>query len=281
MFYALVASLAVALCSLVGILLFRNSAAAHKSHRFILPFAVGVFLGIVFLELIPETLAAAPELLGPAAILVGFFGFYFLAYRLSTYHSHDGRQGDHATAAALTAGGTEADARVNARMLLLGDGIHNIADGVIIASSFMLDPALGVVVTVGVILHEVPQEIAEFGFLVASGYSRSRALFFNFLSASSIFFGTILTLLFVSAAEEYIWVLTGIAAGNLLYIASSDLIPELRESHRDHFYKIFGAAILGVALIAGALFVSREYMESRGVEHTYEDEHTDDRVLHT
>lgn len=265
---ALIASLIVALCSLTGILFFRNSGKIAGAHRFILPFAIGVFMGIVFLELVPETLAGSPEY-GAFAILFGFFAFYFIAHLLTTYHHH---HHDHSDGCVSN----------GARMLLVGDAIHNIADGVVITTAFLIDPALGVVTTIGVILHEIPQEIAEFGVLIQSGYSRSRALFLNFISATSVVVGAIAALLFVSHIEGYLWVLTGIAAGNLLYIATSDLIPELRHSHRNHFYTIFLSALLGLALITLSIFFAHEYTESRGVDHGHDEllEHDDEDYLH-
>jgi len=264
--YPLIASIIVASCSLVGILFFRNSGRLSGAHRFILPLAVGVFLGIVFFELVPETLEGSPSF-GPLAILAGFFTFYYIAHLLTTYHHH---HHDHQDG--CTSGG--------ARMLLIGDAIHNVADGVVITSAFLIDPILGIVTTIGVILHELPQEIAEFGVLIASGYSRTRALTLNFISALSIVVGTLITLMFASYIGEYIWILTGIAAGNLLYIATSDLIPELRQSHRDHFYKIFSAALLGVAFIALSLSLAHTFTESHGVEHEHGDEHSEHTDLH-
>lgn len=253
MFEALIASGAVALCSLTGVLLFRDASHVRGTHRVILPLAVGVFLGIVFLELIPETLTASPAY-GTSAVLFGFFTFYFVAHLLTTYHHHHEHSADCARDPLHCPIGT------NARMLMVGDSIHNVADGVIIASAFLLDPTSGIVVTIGIILHELPQEIAEFGVLIAAGYTRSYALLLNLLSASSIFIGAVIAFLFVSYATEYLWLLTGFAAGNLLYIATSDLIPELRSSHRDHFYLTFLATLAGVALITLTLFFSHEFV---------------------
>jgi len=254
MLYAFLASGAVALCSLVGILFFKDTGTMRGAHRFILPFAVGVFLSIIFLELVPETLAAAPSA-GPLTIIAGFFLFYYLAHVLTTYHHHHNE-------------GCEDCVDSTGRMVLIGDAIHNIADGVVIGSAFLLNPSLGIVTTIGIIMHELPQEIAEFGVLIGSGYSRSRALFLNFLSALSVILGTALVFLFAAHAAAYIWVLTGVAAGNLLYIATSDLIPELQRTHRHHFYQVFVAALAGVLLIFFSLSLAHTYTEEHGLEHT-------------
>lgn len=247
MFTSIIAGAAVAVVSLTGILFFRGKVNSDRIHHIALPLAVGVFLGITFLELIPETLEASA--LGAFAILAGFFGFYLVSHIITTYHHH--HSDDH-------------DACVGskgARMLLIGDAVHNFADGIVIATAFFINPVLGVATTIGVMLHEVPQEIAEYGVLIASGYTAKRALFLNFLSAGTVFVGVLFATLFGHFAESYLWVITGIAAGNLLYIATSDFIPELRATHAKHFYKIFCIALLGVAIIAALLYVSHEYME--------------------
>ncbi len=235
--YMFLAGLCVALLSLIGALFFGKKTNITLTHRFILPVAVGVFLGIVFFELIPETLEAS-ETWGPITILIGFLGFYLLSHFLDTFHHHHSDAHDSCVTNV-------------ARKLLIGDAIHNFADGVVIASAFMINPFVGVLTTIGIALNEIPQEIAEFGVLLQSGYTRKTAMFYNFLSALSVVLGVSLTYIFAETMSAYLFILTGVAAGNLLYIATTDLIPELRESHRDHFYKTFIATIIGVVMIGG------------------------------
>ncbi len=230
----LLAAFGIALLSLVGAF-FIGESTGKGLHRFILPLAVGVFLGVVFFELIPETLEAS-HAWGPLAIIAGFLAFYALAHILETYHHHHGDEGD-------------ACERSGARLLLIGDAVHNFADGIVLATAFMINPTVGILTTIGIALHEIPQEIAEFGVLVRS-YSRAKALWLNFLSATTIIVGAAVTYIFATSLEKVMFLLTGIAAGNLLYIATADLIPELRESHRGHFAQTFAATLLGTALIA-------------------------------
>lgn len=237
MFEAIIASVTISLISLIGVFVWGKQGHVNGTHHFILPTAVGVFLGIVFLELIPETLLASPEW-GPVAIMAGFLGFYLLSQILDTYHHHH----DNTHADDCNRGG--------ARKLLIGDSIHNFADGLVIATAFMIDPAVGVLTTIGIALHEIPQEIAEYGVLLHSGYSRSKALFYNFCSSLMVTFGVIAMVLFSEFFTDSIFVLIGIATGNLLYIATADLIPELRENHRHHFIQTFTATLLGVCIIA-------------------------------
>lgn len=256
MFIELVlASLSISLLSLIGVFLFGKDGHVTNVHRFILPTAVGVFLGIVFFELIPETLEGSHEW-GPTMIMIGFLGFYLLSHFLDTYHHHHFDSHDECV-------------KNGARKLLIGDAIHNLADGIVIASAFMIDPSIGILTTIGIALHEVPQEIAEFGVLLQSGYSKKRALFYNFLSSLTVVIGTLLTYFFATSFEGYLFIFTGVAAGNLLYIATADLIPELRHSHRDHFGKTFLATLLGVLIIATLITYTHENMH----EETSEDAH--------
>ena len=238
MFEALLASLAIASISLIGIFFFGSSGRIKGAHRFIIPVAIGVFLGAVFFELVPETLEGS-RYFGGLVIVAGFALFYLLSHFLHTYHHHHGDEcGD----------GVEG----SGRLLLIGDTIHNFADGVVVATAFFINPSVGIATAIGIALHEIPQEIVEYGVLLRSGYSRKRALVLNFVSALSIVVGVILTSMFKTFATESLWILTGLAAGNLLYIAASDLLPELQEEHRDHFAMSFTLTLLG---IAGAAFL--------------------------
>lgn len=236
MFEAFVAAFCISLLSCVGVFFFGTGSKTTHTHHFVLPLAVGVFLGIVFFDLIPETLEASPTW-GPTAIMLGFLGFYLLSHFLDTYHHH---HFDH----------HDTCSKNGAYKLLIGDAIHNTADGIVIATAFILSPIAGVLTTIGIALHEIPQEIAEFSVLLQAGYTRKKALVYNFISALSVFLGVCVTYLFASTLAHFLFILTGIAAGNLLYIATADLIPELRNSHRDHFFATFIMTLIGVIAIA-------------------------------
>jgi zinc and cadmium transporter len=251
-----IASLIVASLSLIGALFIGEKGAGKNTHRIIIPVAIGVFLGVIFFELIPETLGGS-EFYGAAAIVAGFLLFSVLSHVLKSYHHHHEEDQNECTHTK------------SARMLLIGDAVHNIADGVVIVSAFIINPAVGIATTIGIALHEIPQEIAEYGVLIHSGYSKKQALFLNFLSASSIFLGVVAASIFVHLGD-YLWVLTGLAAGNLLYIVASDMIPELNsENHRHHFVQTFTSTLLGLGFIVTLLTWSHEHM---GHTHT-EEEH--------
>jgi zinc and cadmium transporter len=256
--YIVLAAIFISLLSLTGAVVIGPRAARYDMHRIVLPLAIGVFLGIVFFDLIPETLEGSSAW-GPFALVGGFLGFYLLSHILETYHHHGH---DH-----------EASVKSGARMLLIGDAIHNSADGIVIATAFMIDPSIGLLTTIGIALHEIPQEIAEFGVLLDSGYSRGRALAYNFLSATTVILGALLAYFFAASLHDSIFILTGIAAGNLLYIAAADLIPELREAHRGHFLQTFTATLIGVAAIALLITYTHERFEEAGHAHEEESAH--------
>lgn len=238
MFEPILAATIIASISLVGVFFFGKNGKLVGTNRFILPVAVGVFLGVVFFELIPEALHEA-EVLGSIAVAVGFLSFYLLSNILHTYHHHHGGDCDeHGN----KSGGT---------MVLVGDAVHNFADGIVIASSFIVSPAAGIVTTLGIALHEVPQEIAEFAVLLRSGYTKNKALLYNFISSLSVVVGAVATLIFLEYFENIIGVLIGIAAGNLLYIAASDLLPELHaKKSGGSFWTTFLLTALGLVCIS-------------------------------
>lgn len=244
----LTAALCISLLSLIGVFFFGKSGHLKGTHRFIVPIAIGVFLGVIFFELIPETLEGS-HFYGSIAIAVGFLSFYLLSHLLRTFHHHHDDEHD------------DCKDTQGANMLLIGDAIHNIADGVVIASAFLINPAVGIAATIGIALHEIPQEIAEFGVLMHSGYSKRKALAYNFLSALSIFIGVLLTALFASFGN-FVWILTGLAAGNLLYIAASDMIPELNHhTQKDHFMQTFVSTLIGLIAIVSLLTWSHEHFK--------------------
>lgn len=261
-FEAILAATAVALCSLVGALFFGNSRRLEGIEKFVIPTAVGVFLSLVLFELIPETLAAN-ETWGGVAVAVGFILFYILSYELHRYFHAREEDDKHCRQ------------RGAATLLLVGDAIHNIADGVILGAAFLVNPALGTAVAVGLALHEIPQEIVEFGVLVRGGYTRLQAALLNLLSASSIILGTVITLMLSEHMAEYVWIITGIAAGNLLFIAASDLLPKVHGNLKSYgsFWTTLLALVLGFIIMTSTLIYTHETF---GHGHTGEEEHSDE-----
>jgi zinc and cadmium transporter len=242
----LLAAGSISSLSLLGVVFFGRAGQIVGTHRFIVPFAIGAFLAVTFFELIPETLEAS-ESYGAIAIVSGFLLFYLLSNVLHTYHHHHDKHGDDDHCAST---------KVSAMMLLWGDAVHNLTDGIVITSAFFVNPAVGLITTFGIALHEIPQEIAEFGVLLKAGYSSKKALLLNFFSALGVVAGAALSLLFIEFLSSYIWVLTGVAAGNLLYIATSDLLPGVhKESHKSgSFIPAFLTTLAGIVMVGGLIF---------------------------
>lgn len=237
LFDAIIASSLVAAASLLGALFFGNSKALRGAERFVVPVAVGVFLSLVLYELIPETLEAAPEF-GGLAVMLGFISFYILANVLHKRFHH------------LEA--DECDKKGAAALILIGDAIHNLADGFILGGAFLVNPAVGVATAFGLAIHEIPQEIVEFGVLVRAGYSKKEAALRNLLSASSIVVGTVLIILLAKEADQFVWILTGFAAGNLLFLAASDLLPRIHGNLKN-YGSVWNSS---VAIIFGFILMS-------------------------
>lgn len=209
----LLATLLISLLSLLGIFsLYFKAKQLDRILFFIIAFAAGSLLGDAFLHLIPEAYRQLQSDSVFMYILVGFILFFVIEKLLHWHHyHHTGKCRDHVTG----------------ELNLIGDAIHNLMDGLVIAASFQVSLAVGIASTLAVALHEIPQEIGDFGILLYSGYSKTKALFFNFISALFAVLGAFLGLIFLN--EESVLVFLPIIAGGFIYIAASDLVPELHK----------------------------------------------------
>jgi len=115
-------------------------------------------------------------------------------------------------------------------LVLVSDGVHNFIDGVIIGGAFLISPALGIATTIAIMLHEIPQEIGDFGLLISAGFSRRKALLVNALSACTAFLGGVAAFWISSFTELAVPLIAAFAAGNFIYIAGSDIVPELHKT---------------------------------------------------
>ncbi|MBM3245715.1 MAG: ZIP family metal transporter [Candidatus Omnitrophica bacterium] len=213
--WALGASLAVSLISLIGIFsLLLKEKLLSRILILLIGFSAGGLLGGAFLHLLPESLEYSHDYLKPfILVLLGFIIFFILEKYLYWRHCHEGKCEIHAFT----------------YLNLIGDGIHNFIDGLIIGTSFVVDINIGIVTTFAIIMHEIPQELGDFGVLLYGGFSRSTALFFNFLSAATAILGTIVGYYFAHRVGGFSSALLPIAAGGFIYIAACDLIPELHK----------------------------------------------------
>jgi zinc and cadmium transporter len=241
--YSLISVIIVSLISLIGV--FFLSLSRQKLQDILLylvSFAVGGLFGDAFIHILPETFERmAGNFFLPIYILSGIFVFFIVEKVIRWRHCHVPEH-IHCRPAAL--------------MNLVGDGIHNFIDGVLIGASFSLSPTLGITTSLAVILHEIPQEIGDFGVLVHSGFSVKRALFFNFLSALTAVLGVVVALLIGQKVSNFALIMMPIAAGGFIYIAGSDLIPELHHDvNLKNSLKQFLALLLGVGVMLTLLLI--------------------------
>lgn len=211
----IIATLIISSGSLVGVL--AISVKPVILNKFLLPLvslSAGTMLGAAFLHLLPESVEVLDAHLVFQLSLTSFIGFFLLERFLHWRHCHDEK---HLTRHTI------------GYMNLIGDGIHNFIDGLLIAASFAAGDSLGLVSVLAIALHEIPQEIGDFGVLLHSGFSRSKALISNVAVSLTAVLGGIVGYFLAHNTEVFASYLVPVAAGGFLYIAGADLIPELKD----------------------------------------------------
>jgi len=226
LFYSVIATFAVSVISFVGIVtLFLNDKILNKIVFYLVAISAGSLMGGAFLHLIPEAIESVDGGHGvdsiAIAVLIGFALFFILERVLHWHHCHKN--------------GGDCHVHPFTYLNLIGDGLHNFIDGVVIVAAFSLSIELGIATTIGVILHEIPQEISDFGVLVYGGLTKVKALLFNFLSGIIAILGALCGFALINVAQGAMPLLIGITAGGFIYISASDLIPELHKEPK--FYK--------------------------------------------
>ncbi len=196
-------------------------------HPKILPhgvsFALGALLSVALLDLLPDALAKAgpthhQHILG--TVLLGILGFFLLEKLLLWRHCHSDHCETHQEGHFHQPAGT---------LIVLGDAIHNFVDGILIAAAFLTDVQLGVVTSLAVAAHEIPQEVGDFAILLESGYSRMKALLFNLLSSLATMVGGVIAYFSLGEIHEQLPYILALAASSFIYIAVADLIPSLHQ----------------------------------------------------
>ncbi|MEM2957789.1 MAG: ZIP family metal transporter [Candidatus Freyarchaeota archaeon] len=245
--FIVVSTVLVSLVSLVGIFTFAfNRSFLDKILFFLIAFAAGALMGGAFFHILPESVENLEPLTFSILLVVGFASFFLLERIIYWRHCHEG----------------VCDIHPFTYLNLIGDGIHNLIDGVLIAASYMININLGAVVTLAVLAHEIPQEIGDFGVLVYGGFGRIKALGYNLLSALAAVAGALITYLLlkdVVITGEYthiVYSVLAFAAGGFIYIACSDLIPEL---HKEPKLKRSLASI-AIFLVGIALLLTLKYV---------------------
>jgi len=234
--WILSATALVSVLSLVGIFTFGiKTKIFDKILVLLVGFAAGSMIGGAFLHLLPEAIEQCECTDAFFYALGGFTVFFLLERYFYWRHCHDG----------------VCDVHTFTYMNLVGDGLHNFIDGLIIAASFMVSIKLGLITTLAVIFHEIPQEIGDFGILVYGGFSKAKALFFNFLCALAAILGATIGYALSSVTKGASVFLIAFTAGGFIYIAASDLIPELhKQKSTKRANAAFVAFILGISLMA-------------------------------
>ena len=217
--YALLAVTIVSLLSLLGaIFIVLQRKILDSITTYLLAFSSGILLGTTFYDLIPEGYDALQGNIY-TWVIVGFVAFFILEKFI--HWNHHGEETD----------AEEHSKKHIAYLDLIGDGIHNFLDGAIIGVTFLTSIPLGVATTIAVIAHEIPHELGDFFLLLYVGFTNKKALWFNFLSALTAIVGTIFVFIFSANIISVSPYLIGFGAGNFLYIAASNLIPELHHKH--------------------------------------------------
>ncbi len=240
--HIIVFSLIGGLFSLIGgVILLSRRKWAEAMAKYATPFAAGALLAAVFLDLLTEGVEQASPYSVMLSTLVGMIIFFFAERFLHWFHHHHSDEKNHQ------------DATVS--LIVVGDTLHNALDGVAIAASFLVSIPTGIVTTLAVAAHEIPQEVGDFGLLLNKGMRRRNVLIVNALSALATLGMALLTFWLGSDTKLPVGILLGLSAGFLLYIAASDIIPTIHDEIPGNkildirpFLLVLGALVVGISI---------------------------------
>lgn len=240
--YAILSVVSVSLISLLGLVTISlKTPFGRNTLIYLVSFSAGALLGDVFIHLLPELAANGNLTRGfSLVIFAAIVGFFILEKYLHWHHHHgEGKEEEHSTHPLVFTN-------------LIGDAFHNIIDGMVIAGAYLLDTKLGLATTLAVMLHEIPQEIGDYGVLVYAGLKKSKALLYNLFSGGTAIIGALVVLYF-GQNENFLGVLAALGIGSFIYISVADLIPQI---HREHerprgqlAFFVLGVAIMAVLLL--------------------------------
>ena len=248
--YTLISVLFVSLVSMIGIVtLFWKKKNRDEFLLLLVSLSAGTLFGGAFLHLLPEAVEKSGFTLQVSLLLLaGVLVFFLLEKFIHWHHCHTPTE----QASKHLAHHPTHLAPLN----LLGDALHNFIDGLVIAGSYFVSVPVGIAATIAVIVHEIPQEFADFGVLLYSGLSKTKALLFNFLSAGVAIIGAVVGLIIGIRSEAFVHLILPFAAGGFLYIAGSNLIPELHKECglKDSFWHFF-VLVIGILIMLGLKMV--------------------------
>ena len=220
-----------------GVFLLKFKLKPSVISDYVTPFAAGALLSAAFLDLLKESGESNRYEQGLYGALGGILLFFFLERFFSWFHHHHPHKE-----------GVMKDPKIN--MIIIGDSLHNIIDGLAIGAAFLISPNVGIVSALAVAAHEIPQEIGDFGLLLSKGMERKKVLLFNLVSASLSTFSAVAIFLIGSSITINTAPLLGVVAGMFIYIAASDIIPEIHKSNSKKIVNLSSMMlILGVVSV--------------------------------
>jgi zinc and cadmium transporter len=242
--WIMISTFIISLISFIGIFtLALKEKLLDKIVLFLVSLSAGALMGGAFLHLLPESVELREGLDAFLFVLVGFALFFLIEKVLHWRHCHNG----------------ECEVHTFTYMNLIGDSIHNFIDGLIMATSFVISIPLGLTTTMAIAFHEIPQEIGDFGVLIYGGFTKKKALVLNFLVALTAVLGGLIGFFISNKVENVKLFILPFAAGGFLYIAASDLIPEIRkEVSLKKSMICFGIFILGIFIMYAVRFIVHE-----------------------
>lgn len=246
--YAFLSVLLVSGISLVGVSALSLGARKLQGALFLLvALAIGALLGDAFIHLIPEAFEKYENPVTVSLLIIaGMLVFFWFEKLLHWHHGHHGDieeiVGEH-------------HIKPLGKLILWSDGLHNFLDGLIIGASYLINTQVGIATTLAVILHEIPQEIGDFGVLLHAGYTQKKALLYNFISALTAIGGVLVIVVVGQSIEQVIDLVIPFAAGTFIYIAAADLVPELHKQRGSSTALEFVAILLGVGAMYLLLFL--------------------------
>lgn len=217
-----------------GVTLLLNKKWAKTWSVHSIPFAAGVLIAVSLLDILPEAIEAdgGKPVLG-IVLLVMVITFLFEQFFIHFHH-----HGEH-----------KRTLKSPVFLVIIGDTVHNFIDGTAIAASYLVNPALGILVAVATFLHEIPHEIGDFGLMLKAGWGRRRVILVNLFSAMSTYLGALIVLAFSTVFDGQSSLLLAVAGGLFLYIGASDLLPEVEAEYKDSPWHQAMLLLAGVALI--------------------------------
>lgn len=240
--WILISVITVSTVSLTGVItLFLRENLMKKILLYLVSFAAGALMGVSFLDLIPEALEYGSTEQAFVYVIIGIIVFFVLERIFCFYHNHHHHIHKHKT--------MKKHVKEFAYLNLLGDGLHNFLDGMVIAISFLTSFELGLIASLAVIFHEIPQEIGDFGILVYGGFTKWKALTYNFIFALTAIAGALATYFFSINVEGISKILLPFAAGNFIYLALADLLPQV------HLEQSFLRTLLHILTLILGIFV--------------------------